>query len=79
MYPPSKLATWILISRGALLSVVDELMDQGQVTAARFVAVTGLALGQAEDALDPYAERLAAFRVVVQRRINRLTSTPLEV
>jgi len=59
--------------RGALIAVVDELMDQGQVTPARFVAVTGLVLGQAEDALDPYAVRLAAFRDVVQRRINLLT------
>lgn len=48
--------------RGALLALVDELMDQGQVTPARFAAVTGLSLGAPEDALDPYAERLAAFR-----------------
>jgi len=65
--------------RGALLAVVDELMAEGQVTPARFVAVTGLALEQAEDALDPYAERLAAFRGVVQRTKNPLTSTMLEV
>jgi cell division protease FtsH len=65
--------------RGALLAVVDELMAEGQVTPARFVAVTGLALEQAEDALDPYAERLAAFRGVVQRKKNPLTSTMLEV
>lgn len=48
--------------RGALLALVDELMAQGQVTPGRFAAVTGLALGRAEDALDPYAERLAEFR-----------------
>jgi len=65
--------------RGALLAVVDELMAEGQVTPARFVAVTGLALGQAEDALDPYAERLAAFRDVVQRKKIPLTSTMLQV
>lgn len=48
--------------RGALLALVDELMDQGQVTPARFAAVTDLPLGRQEDALDPYAERLAEFR-----------------
>ncbi|MBI3381408.1 MAG: AAA family ATPase [Aquabacterium sp.] len=48
--------------RGALLALVDELMEQGQVTPARFAAVTGLPLEAPEDALDPYAERLAAFR-----------------
>ncbi|CAN5227390.1 hypothetical protein BH09PSE6_BH09PSE6_03210 [soil metagenome] len=48
--------------RGALLALVDELLDQGQVTPARFARVTGLSLGQPEDALDPYAERLAEFR-----------------
>lgn len=49
--------------RGALLTLVDELMAQGQVTPARFAEVTGLALDRPEDALDPYAARLAAFRV----------------
>jgi len=48
--------------RVALLALVDELTAVGQVTPARFAAVTGLPLTQAEDALDPYAERLAAFR-----------------
>ncbi|GAA0765792.1 AAA family ATPase [Ideonella azotifigens] len=48
--------------RGALLALVDELMAQGQVTPARFAAVVGLPLGRPEDALDPYAERLAEFR-----------------
>jgi cell division protease FtsH len=48
--------------RGALLALVDELMAQGQVTPARFAAVTGLPLGRPEDALDPYAQRLADFR-----------------
>lgn len=52
--------------RGALLALVDELMDQGQVTPAGFAAVTGLplgSLGRPEDALDPYAQKLADFRV----------------
>jgi cell division protease FtsH len=48
--------------RGALLALVDELMEQGQVTPERFAAVTGLPVDRPEDALDPYAERLAAFR-----------------
>jgi hypothetical protein len=43
-------------------------MDQGQVTPARFAAVTGLALGAPEDALDPYAQRLAEFRAQGQAR-----------
>lgn len=50
-------------NRGALLALVDELMAQGQVTPVRFAALLGLPLGQAEDALDPYAARLATFRV----------------
>jgi len=49
--------------RGALLSLVDELMDQGQVTPARFAQLVGLPLGRPADALDPYAQSLAAFRV----------------
>ncbi|MDR7269451.1 cell division protease FtsH [Pelomonas saccharophila] len=49
--------------RHALLALVDELIADGQVTPARFAAVTGLALGRPEDALDPYAQRLAAFRL----------------
>ena len=48
--------------REALLALVDELMDQGQVTPARFAALLGLPLGAPEDSLDPYAARLAAFR-----------------
>jgi hypothetical protein len=54
--------------RGALLALVDELMDQGQVTPARSAAVTGLALGAPEDALDPYAQGLAEFRAQGQAR-----------
>lgn len=50
--------------RGALLALVDELMEHGQVTPARFAEVVGLSLGAPDDALDPYAERLAAFRRV---------------
>jgi hypothetical protein len=48
--------------RPALLALVDELLDQGQVTPARFAAITGFRLDQMEDALDPYVERLTAFR-----------------
>lgn len=48
--------------RGALLALVDELMAQGQVAPARFAEVVGLQLGAPEDALDPYARKLAAFR-----------------
>ena len=48
--------------REALLALVDELMAQGQVTPARFAAVTGLSLGTPADALDPYAQGLAAYR-----------------
>jgi hypothetical protein len=49
--------------RGALLALVDELMTRGQVAPARFAAVVGFPLGRPEDALDPYAQSLAAFRV----------------
>ncbi|HEY9023677.1 MAG TPA: AAA family ATPase [Burkholderiaceae bacterium] len=48
--------------RDALMALVDELMAQGQVTPARFAAVVRLPLGRAEDALDPYAQKLAEFR-----------------
>ena len=48
--------------RDALLALVDELIAQGQVTPARFAVVTGLPVQQPADALDPYAQRLAAFR-----------------
>ncbi|MCE4553037.1 AAA family ATPase [Roseateles cellulosilyticus] len=53
----------LLAHREALLALVDELIAQGQVTPTRFVAVTGLSLGRPEEALDPYAQRLAEFRV----------------
>jgi cell division protease FtsH len=56
--------------RGALLALVDELVGHGQVTPARFAAVTGLALGKPEDALDPYARRLAEFRAQTPRRLR---------
>ncbi|MFM2060289.1 MAG: hypothetical protein RLY71_4674 [Pseudomonadota bacterium] len=49
--------------RDALLAVVDELMAQGQVGPARFAALVDLPLDRPEDELDPYAQRLAAFRV----------------
>lgn len=58
----ARAARLIETHRGALLAVVDELMDQGQVAPARFAALVGLPLGQPEDTLDPYAQRLAAFR-----------------
>jgi hypothetical protein len=48
--------------RDALLALVDELMAHGQVTPTRFAEVVGLPLGAPEDALDPYAHRLAVFR-----------------
>nr|WP_297353849.1 AAA family ATPase [uncultured Caldimonas sp.] len=54
--------------RGALLALVDELLDQGQVTPQRFAVVTGLPLETPEDALDPYAQRLAEFRAEGQGR-----------
>ncbi|RQP21892.1 AAA family ATPase [Piscinibacter terrae] len=56
--------------RGALLALVDELMDQGQVTPTRFAAVSGLPLERPEDALDPYAEKLLVFRVQGQERLR---------
>jgi len=37
-------------------------MDRGQVTPARFAEVVQLPLGRPADALDPYAQSLAAFR-----------------
>lgn len=56
--------------RGALLALVDELMAHGQVPPARFAVVVGLPLGRPEDALDPYAERLAEFRVEGLERLR---------
>lgn len=57
--------------RDALLALVDELMARGQVTPARFAAVVGLPLAPADDGLDPYAERLAAFRLGGRQRARR--------
>lgn len=54
--------------RDALLALVDELLEQGQVTPARFAAVVGLPLARHEDALDPYAEKLADFRTGSPRK-----------
>jgi len=48
--------------REALLALVDELMEKGQITPARFAALVRLPLGNPADALDPYAQRLAQFR-----------------
>lgn len=56
--------------RGTLLALVDELMNHGQVTPARFAAVVGLPLGAPEDALDPYAQRLSEFRAEGVRRLR---------
>jgi len=53
--------------RDALLALVDELMEHGQVTPARFAVVVGLPLGKPEDVLDPYAQRLAQFRAEPER------------
>lgn len=62
-------ATQLLEShRGALLALVDELLDQGQVTPTRFATITGLRLGQTEDAWDPYAQGLAEFRSGTEER-----------
>ena len=64
-------ATRLLESHGdALLALVDELTAHGQVTPARFAAVVGLPLGRPEDALDPYAQRLAAFRAERPERLR---------
>ncbi|WP_431288964.1 AAA family ATPase [Roseateles chitinivorans] len=73
--------------RGALLALIDELMAHGQVTPERFAAVVGLPLDRPEDALDPYAERLAAFRASARARARpprdpgdgRVPSAPLAV
>ncbi len=48
--------------RQALLALVDELIEQGQVGPARFAAVVQLPLERPEDALGPYARHLAQFR-----------------
>jgi hypothetical protein len=56
--------------RDSLLALVDELLDKGQVTPARFAAVVALPLGRPEDALDPYAQRLAEFRADGRERLT---------
>jgi len=65
--------------RGALLALVDELMEQGQVTPARFAVVAGLTAGsldRPEDALDPYAQRLTAFRLEGREQLRQGASLP---
>ncbi len=57
--------------RDALLALVDELLDCGQVAPARFAAVVKLPLAAPEDALDPYAQCLAAFRGAGPERTSR--------
>ena len=57
--------------RDALVALVDELIECGQATPARFAQVTGLPLGRPEDALDPYAQRLREFRA---ERLGRRSS-----
>lgn len=56
--------------RDALLALVDELTAHGQVTPARFAALVRLPLGRQEDALDPYAQRLAEFRAAPAERLR---------
>ena len=56
--------------RDTLLALVDELLEQGQVTPARFATITGLRLDQLEDALDPYAQRLTQFRSADHARLR---------
>lgn len=56
--------------RSALLALVDELMVQGQIAPARFAELVGLPLGTPEDALDPYADRLAQFRLEGRERLR---------
>jgi Peptidase family M41/ATPase family associated with various cellular activities (AAA) len=56
--------------RTALLTLVDELMDQGQVTPARFAALVRIPLDRPEDGLDPYAQSLADFRVEGPERLT---------
>lgn len=56
--------------RETLLALVDELLEQGQVTPARFATITGLRLDAMEDALDPYAERLTAFRSAGREKLR---------
>ena len=58
----ARATTLLETHRGALLALIDELMEHGQVTPGRFAEVVGLTLGAPEDALDPYSERLSVFR-----------------
>jgi hypothetical protein len=58
--------------RAALLALVDELMEKGQITPMRFAAVVGLPLCMPEDVLDPYAQRLAEFRTARPAPVARL-------
>lgn len=68
-------ATGLLeLHRAALLALVDELVHQGQISPTRFSALVGLPLGMPEEALDPYAARLAAFRL--GRRAQASTLLP---
>lgn len=48
--------------RDSLLALVDALTADGEVSPSRFAEVTGLRVDTPEDALDPYAQRLARFR-----------------
>ncbi|MCH7342558.1 AAA family ATPase [Pelomonas sp. CA6] len=56
--------------RTALLALVDELMDHGQIAPARFAELVGLPLERPEDALDPYARKLAEFRSAGPERLR---------
>ena len=57
--------------REALLALVDELIEQGQITPARFAALVDLPLDRPEDGLDPYASRLAQFRRAPRRAVSQ--------
>lgn len=62
--------------RETLLALVDELLEQGQVTPTRFATITGLRLDPMDDALDPYAERLNAFRWPIRSTGDVLNRPP---
>ncbi|MFM2056788.1 MAG: hypothetical protein RLY71_1173 [Pseudomonadota bacterium] len=55
--------------QAALLALVDELVEHGQIAPARFAALVGLPLERPADELDPYAQRLQAFRTTQQEKV----------
>ena len=72
----ARAASMLDTHRGALLALVDELMEHGQVTPMRFAAVVGWPLARSEEALDPYAEKLAEFRTAGWQHGNSEASVP---